>query len=160
MMADLQILLDEREIAQVLTRMTRILDKRDWDSLDTVFAEDLTFDYGRGERAGITQMREAVSGSLDNCGPTFHLLGSSLFEVDGDTARTEVYVLARHQGAAERSHLYFDAAGAWIDKWERRANGWRIVRRDMALNVTQGDPAALGSDALPEEISAPPVETH
>ena len=153
MMTDVQALLDEREIAQTLSRLTRILDKRDWDSLDTVFADDVTFDYGRGERVGIKEMREEVGGFLANCGPTLHLLGSSLIEVDGDTAWSEVYVLARHQGAGERGHLYFDGTGPWIDKWERRANGWRIVRRDIALNVAQGDPAALGSDALPQAIS-------
>ncbi|MFE5563404.1 nuclear transport factor 2 family protein [Amycolatopsis japonica] len=152
-MTDLRTLLDEREINQTLSRMTRILDKRDWDSLDTVFAEDLTFDYGRGERAGIKEMREEVSGFLAHCGPTLHLLGSGLIEIDGDTARTEVYVLARHQGGGKRSHLYFDATGPWIDRWERRASGWRIVRRDISLNVLQGDPAALGSDALPQAMA-------
>ncbi|MFC9362416.1 nuclear transport factor 2 family protein [Rhodococcus sp. NPDC057014] len=152
-MTDLQTLLDEREITQTLSRMTRILDKRDWDSLDTVFAEDLTFDYGRGERAGIKEMRAEVSGFLTNCGPTMHLIGSGLIDVDGDTASSEVYVLARHQGAEGRSHLYFDAAGPWIDRWQRRANGWRIVRRDISVNVMQGDPAALGSDTLPQALS-------
>ncbi|MGW6791613.1 nuclear transport factor 2 family protein [Streptomyces chartreusis] len=155
-MPDLQSLLDEREITQTLARMTRILDERRWDCLGTVFAEDLAFDYGRGERAGISELRKEVSGFLDNCGPTLHLLGSCLVEVDGDTARTEVYVLARHQGAPERDHLYFDATGSWIDEWERRTNGWRIVRRDTSLSVVQGDPAALGSRALPEAISDAP----
>ncbi|QYX76644.1 nuclear transport factor 2 family protein [Streptomyces akebiae] len=152
-MTDLQTLLDEREITQTLSRLTRILDKRDWDSLDTVFAEDLTFNYGLGERAGTKELRENLSGFLANCGPTMHLLGSPLVEADGDTARTEVYGLARHQGAGERGHLYFDTAGVWIDQWERRADGWRIVRRDIAPLVMQGDPAALGSDALPETVS-------
>lgn len=153
MMTDLQTLLDEREITQTLSRLTRILDQRDWDSLDTVFAQDLTFNYGLGESAGIKDLRESLSGFLTNAGPTMHLLGSPLIEADGDTARTQVYGLARHQGAGERSHLYFDTAGTWIDQWERRAAGWRIVRRDIAPLVMQGDPAALGSNALPQEVA-------
>lgn len=151
-MSNLQTLLDEREISQALARMTRILDNRAWDSLDSVYAEDLTFNYGREEGAGIEAMRAELSGFLDNCGPTMHLTGNALIEVDGDTATSEAYILARHQGAGESVQVYFDACGAWIDKWERRANGWRIVRRDISTSVMQGDPAALGAAALPEAL--------
>ncbi|MGV0740602.1 nuclear transport factor 2 family protein [Mycobacterium syngnathidarum] len=151
-MTDLQTLANIDEINQTLSRLTRILDKRNWTDLHKVFAEDLTFDYGRGDRAGLEQMRVQLSEFLDNCGPTVHLAGSALIDVDGDTALSEVYVLARHQGAGERCNLFFDAAGSWIDRWERRKNGWRIVRREIALSVVQGDPMALGTDALPAGI--------
>lgn len=150
-MADLQALADEREITATLSRLARILDTRDWDSLGSVFADDLTFDYGRGESAGVESMREQLSGFLEHCGPTIHLTGIPI-SVTGDTAASDVYVLARHQGAGERSALHFDAAGPWIDMWERKADGWRIVRRDISLNVVQGDPGALGSDALPTSL--------
>ena len=141
---DLQTLWDEREITHLLGRFARMLDRREWDTVGEVFADDVTFNYGDGqEQAGIAAMRANFQRFLDVCGPSQHLLGSLVITVTGDTAVSRAYIQARHQGAAGNEHLFFDSNGEYTDGWERRPEGWRIVRRDAVWFMMQGDMAVL-----------------
>ncbi len=143
---DLKTLWDERAIIQGLNRFARILDGREWGSVAEVFAQDVTFHYGDGvEQSGIRAMTKQFSRFLDACGPSQHLLGSVFVTVTGDTGISRAYVQARHQGAKDKEHLFLDSNGEYIDKWERRPEGWRIVRRDVVWHMMQGDPSVLGA---------------
>jgi ketosteroid isomerase-like protein len=141
---DLRTLWDEREITHGLGRFARILDGREWGAVGEVFADDVTFNYGDGqEQSGIAAMKENFQRFLDVCGPSQHLLGSVVITVTGDTAISRAYVQARHQGAAGKQHLFVDSNGEYIDGWERRPQGWRIVRRDAVWQMIQGDMSVL-----------------
>lgn len=145
-MTDLQTLLDEREITRGLSRFARILDSKSWDKLTTVFAADLSFDYGAGgEQHGIEALRANMTRFLDICGGTQHLIGSILIDVDGDHAVSRAYVQARHQAVGATGGAVFDTNGEYIDHWERRAEGWRIVRRDALWSVLTGDPSVIAA---------------
>src|SRR5438105_6266573 len=80
---------------------------------------------------------------LDVCGGTQHLIGSILVYIDGDGAISRSYVQARHQRANDPVGPIFDSTGEYIDRWERRSGGWRIVRRDAIWLLHSGDPAVL-----------------
>jgi len=141
---DLQSLLDEREITRGLSLFARILDRKEWDRLGEVFAEDVTFDYGAtGEAAGMRALRENMTRFLDRCGPTQHLIGSILVEVAGDDAVSRAYVQARHQRANDPTGPVFDTSGEYVDRWQRRPEGWRIVRRDATWATFSGDPGVI-----------------
>lgn len=145
-MTDLQSLLDEREITRGLSRFARILDEKRWADLPDVFARDLTFDYGGGERAGMAALDAQMRQFLDVCGPTQHLIGSLLIDVDGDHAASRAYVQARHQRRDDPVGRIFDSVGEYRDRWERRPEGWRIVRRDAIWALHAGDPAVLAAN--------------
>lgn len=139
-MTDIHMLLDERDITHRLGLFARIVDRRTWDSINDVFAENLEFNYGDGvERKGIGALRDLFSTFLDRCGPTQHLLGSLLIDVTGDTAISQCYVLARHQGIEGHADCFIDFNGEYVDRWRRQSNGWRIVRRDTRPILFQGD---------------------
>jgi len=141
---DLQTLLAEREIIQLLGRFARILDGREWSAVEDVFAADITFNYGDGqEQAGIDALRAQFQRFLDPCGPSQHLLGSIMVTVTGDSAVSRSYIQARHQGAGAKAHLFYDSNGEYIDRWERRRQGWRMVRRDARWLMQKGDPSVL-----------------
>jgi hypothetical protein len=38
-----------------------------------------------------------------------------------------------------------DSNGEYIDRWERRPQGWRIVRRDVVWHMNKGDMSVLGA---------------
>jgi len=155
-MTSLQDLIDERAIREALAHFARILDRKQWGRLHEVFAEDLTYDYGDGQdRRGIDSLREHIRRFLDVCGNTQHLIGSVLVEVDGNQAISHSYVQARHQGRAEQSVLFFDANGEYIDHWERRAQGWRIARREAIWQMHMGDPSVLSASAESLQSDAP-----
>ena len=145
-MTTLQALVDERDITRGLGRFARIVDQKRWDDLTDVFAEDLSFDYGSGvDQHGIDALREQMRRFLDVCGGTQHLLGSILIDVDGDRAVSRAYVQARHQRRDDPAGPIFDSTGEYTDRWERRAEGWRIVRRNAAWFLHSGDPGVLAA---------------
>lgn len=145
-MTTLQVLLDEREITRGLGRFARILDQKDWDAVGDVFAQDVSFDYGTGgDRHGLAALLDNFRCFLDVCGGTQHLIGSIMVDVEGDRAVSRSYVQARHQGIGEKAHLFFDSNGEYIDQWERRPEGWRIVRRDAKWQMHMGDPSVLAA---------------
>lgn len=139
MMIELQALRDERDIVRGLSRFARVLDGKQWDALGEVFADDLTFDYGEGERSGMAALGEQMRRFLDRCGGTQHLIGSILVDVEGDGAVSRAYVQARHQRSNDVGGTVFDSNGEYVDRWERRAQGWRIVRRDAFWAAQSGD---------------------
>lgn len=135
---------DQRIILNALGEFARILDRKQWTRVGEVFADDITFNYGDGqEQQGAAALHEQFTKFLDHCGATQHLLGSVQLELSGDEAVTRSYVQARHQGNGDKAHLFFDTSGEYTDRWERRANGWRIVRRDARWDLFMGDPAVL-----------------
>ena len=139
-----QSLSDERAIQNLLGDFARILDHKQWDRIPDVFANDVAFNYGDGqEQAGMAALHLNFTKFLDRCGATQHLLGSIQIEIDGDTAISRAYVQARHQGLGDKSQAIFDTNGEYTDRWERRAEGWRIVRRDARWDLFSGDSSVL-----------------
>lgn len=135
---------DERCILNALGDFARIIDRKQWARIGEVFAEDVVFNYGDGqEQQGMEALRTQFTKYLDVCGPSQHLLGTIQLELDGDQAVTRAYVQARHIGKDEKAHLCFDTNGEYIDRWARRADGWRIVRRDARWDLFMGDSSVL-----------------
>jgi len=142
---DLQMLIDEREITQKLYRYVGLLDKREFELLGDIFAEDVVFDYAEGvDRKGIDALKAILVTFIGGCGPTQHIAGCPIVEVNGDTATSSVKVQARHEGKGEKSGLNYDAHGNYHDKWIRTIDGWKVVRRDVEATVQFGDPTVLG----------------
>ena len=142
----LQRLLDERDIAVLLATLARILDSREWARVSEVVAEDMSFDYTNSGTD--VQGREALLANfrqfLDVCGPSQHLLGSIIIEVDGDHALSRSYVQARHRSKDPADPRLFDSNGEYIDRWERRTEGWRMVHRRAIWASQSGDPSVIG----------------
>lgn len=144
-------LLAERAIRDGLARFARVLDRKDWAALTDVFATDVTFDYGLGEQAGLEALTANMRRFLDVCGPSQHLIGSITVSVDpGHAAATSrAYVQARHQRPADSGGAVFDSNGEYVDRWEKRGEGWRIVRRDALWQTQSGDAAIIWSGSAP-----------
>lgn len=135
---------DERDILNKLNAFPRIVDGKAWDKVSEVFAEDICFDYGDGgEKQGLPALLAQFQKFHDRCSAMQHLLGSIQIDIDGDRAVTRAYVQARHQGTGATHDSIFDTHGDYTDQWQRRPDGWRIVRRDATWSLFAGDPAVL-----------------
>ncbi len=145
--SSLETLLDEREIVRALARFARIADTKSFDRLNEVFAPDLRFDYGSGQvESGLDALHALMSRHLAGCGRTQHLLGSISVDIDGNSATSRAYVQARHQRVGDFVGQVFDSNGEYVDRWERRPEGWRVVRRDVTWAANTGDPAIIAAD--------------
>ncbi|HQS68165.1 MAG: ethyl tert-butyl ether degradation EthD [Novosphingobium sp. 28-62-57] len=146
----LAMLMAERAVREGLARFARVLDGKQWDALGDVFAEDVTFDYGLGEQAGMAALTANMRRFLDVCGPSQHLIGSISIDVAPgcNSAKSRAYVQARHQRADDHGGAVFDSNGEYLDQWTLRPEGWRIVRRDAHWHTHSGDAAIIwGNDA-------------
>ena len=141
---DLDTLLAEREIYRALVRIARAMDDRDWQALDSLLLADATADLGMGAIAGRHEIVAFIRTFLDACGPTQHLLGNVLIEVDGDRAGSRCYVSDMHKGQAEKSHLTFSTLGDYHDKWRKVEGGWRLSHRTKLNRAHLGDISVLG----------------
>ena len=141
---DLDTLLAEREIYRCLVRIARAMDDRDWQALDSLLLPEATADLGMGTIAGRKEIVVFMRTFLDACGPTQHLLGNVLIEVDGDQASSRCYVSDMHKGLAEKSHLSFSTLGDYHDSWRKAEGGWRLSHRTKLNRAHLGDISVLG----------------
>jgi SnoaL-like domain len=138
---------DRQAVVDVLNRYASCLDNRDWHGLDSVFVQDATGDYG-ATLTGRTSLVDMISGLLDGCGPTQHLLGNYVIDIDGDTARATTQARVIHTGAGERAALTpYESIGTYHDQLHRTADGWRITHRRFAVRISIGDIGILGLDS-------------
>ena len=142
----LQQLLDEREISVQLAVLARILDTRAWDRVPEVVAEDVSFDYSDSgsDETGRDALLANFRRYLDVCGPSQHLIGSLMVMVEGDRGTSRCYVQARHRAKEPADPRLFDSNGEYIDTWERRPEGWRMVHRRARWQSHSGDPSVIG----------------
>ena len=75
---------DRAEIVAVLDRYAEALDRRRWELLRDVFADDVRIDFGEWTATSRDQAVAAFRSYLDACGPSQHLLGNYHVHVDGD----------------------------------------------------------------------------
>jgi hypothetical protein len=129
---------DRQAIITVLNRYAEACDTRRWALFDDVFTPDAVGDYGAGFQV---HGREAIVGMvashLGGCGPTQHLLGNYVVDVDGDRASTTCKVRALHLGAGDSTRTY-EVLGEYHDRLDRLSQGWRISHRRMAVAIELG----------------------
>jgi hypothetical protein len=144
MSVDLEGLLAEREIARALAGIARAMDERNWAAFGEWCAEDATADLGTGMLAGRAAIVALIRSFLDDCGPTQHLLGNLVVDVEGERAVSRCYVSDLHLGAGAKSHLSFSTLGEYHDRWHCIAGHWRLVHRTKLNRAHTGSFEVLG----------------
>lgn len=134
----LDVLLAERSIYRNLVAFARAMDERDWGAFAEFTAEEMTASLGRGEIVGRDNIVAFIQSFLDGCGPTQHLLGNVLIDIDGDSARSSAYVADLHLGRGEKKGVSFRTLGCYHDQWQRSESGWLMTRRIKDNRATLG----------------------
>jgi hypothetical protein len=142
--ASLETLLAEREIQRALARLARAMDERDWAAVDGLMLPEATADLGMGTISGRAEIVAFIRTFLDDCGPTQHLLGNLLVEIDGDAATSRCYVSDMHKGLGEKSHLTFSTLGDYHDTWRKVGGRWMMSHRTKLNHAHVGDIRVLG----------------
>jgi len=135
---------DRLAILALLDRYPEALDSRRWELLEEVFDPGVVFDFGpdwqtQGLGAAVARIRAA----LEPCASTQHLQGNYRIEIDGDRARSRVYVRAFHLGAGSTAGRHYEMGGEYRDELRRGEEGWRSIRRVGRMHFQWGDPAVL-----------------
>lgn len=130
---------DEREIYRNIVQIARAMDERAWSMIDALVVPEATGDFGNGQLNSAAEILALLRSFLDDCGPTQHLIGNVLIEVDGDTATSMSYVADVHLGTESLDGEYFRTLGDYHDSWIRTPSGWKLTRRHKRHTGTIGN---------------------
>ncbi|MGK2866461.1 MAG: nuclear transport factor 2 family protein [Mycobacterium sp.] len=136
---------DERKIERALIAFARAMDYHDWDAMSAILSVDVVGDFGTGRLQGSDTVIAMIRGFLDNCGPTQHLIGNVLVDVDGDRATSRAYVQDLHLSRSNPD-LTFHTLGDYHDRWARRDGHWRLVERIKDNRATVGSLDVFSAD--------------
>jgi hypothetical protein len=134
---DLQAWLDRSELAELVATLSSAVDRGDRERIVACYTEDSHDDHGSFKGTG-QAFAEFV------CGPQyldkmFHLLGQSVFDVQGDEAWGETFFLL-HGGAGT---ITVSGHGRYVDYFQRINGTWKLkYRRVVPEEVPAGDDPA------------------
>ena len=123
MEAAIRTLRDRQEIADLLARYCRGIDRLDTELIASVYHPDATDNHGiyKGNVKGFVEFIPTV---LRQFSKTMHFLGNSLVEIDGDRAWAETYCMT-HSRIDRPDGTQADRSGGvrYVDVIERRNGG-------------------------------------
>jgi hypothetical protein len=130
---------ERQAIIEVLNRYAEACDTRRWALFDDVFTPDAVGDFGPDFQV---RGRDAIVGMvalhLGGCGPTQHLLGNYVVDVDGSEATTSCKIRAFHIGAGRDDNRSYEVFGEYHDRLVRVNGTWRIRHRRMVVTIELG----------------------
>lgn len=144
---------DRAAIDSVLMRYYRGIDRTDFDLVRSCFFDDAELDYGPWFQGGLDDFISYAEGPTGLAGQdrTFHFAGNTIIDIDGDRAHSEVYVMAQHWSADahEWAGAFVTTWLRYIDRFERRKDGWRIASRQVVIEAIRQDTAGMWLDVPP-----------
>jgi hypothetical protein len=134
-------------LRNIVVLYCRGVDRRDISLLRTLFHSDATMDYGVEHYLGdIEPWYAAVGPALAGFDITQHHITNSYFEVNGDRAEGESYLMSYHVVRDQPNKVYM-AGARYLDKFERRNGVWKIIKR-TALRDWENEPGHVGQPNL------------
>ncbi len=137
-------LLARQEIADVILRYARGIDRLDFELVRSCYHPDAFDDHGT-MKGGVEDFIASARTFLPHYVATMHFMGNMLIEVERDVARAETYAVAYHR------ELLGDGAGRddiwgirYVDRFEQRGGDWRIAHRVVAQEWRRVEPIPAG----------------
>jgi SnoaL-like domain len=140
----LQALLDKLQIAELLTRYLRSVDRGDVDTLRACYLPGATEDHG-GLFAGPAQdYVDSIAAALTHPrSRTSHNLTNLLIDLDGDVATAESYCVTFARIKADGQYYHSFTGARMIDRLERRdgePRTWGIAHRQLVWDWNHDAP--------------------
>jgi ketosteroid isomerase-like protein len=156
-----QVWQDKSVLAQLLAALSAAVDRGDRQGIIDCYAEDSFDDHGAFKGSG-REFAEMICSASSLVGQLtmHHLLGQSVFEVEGDDAWGETFFVV-HAVIGGRTVTSY---GRYIDYFGRIDEQWKLVYRRVVPDVTlPGDdgpywkPSRDRSDPRYDRLTKPPA---
>lgn len=131
-------LVSRQQIADLTMAYCRGIDRTDVALLEQVFHEDATVVSGAFNGKGHDFAAAICKLVEETYEQTFHSIANQWFEIDGDGAVGETYVIAASTGRDGTDTL---TGGRYIDRFARRDGRWAIAERTFVLDWLRGEPS-------------------
>lgn len=136
---DIERLIARQQIADVIYRYARGIDRMDFDLVRSCYHADAYDDHG--SFAGtVEEFIAAARAFLARWTATQHFMGNMLIEFEGTVARAETYAVAYHRREDEAGNGKDDIMGIrYVDRFEQRDGLWKIAYRVVATEWRRVD---------------------
>ena len=155
---------DKEEIRDLLRAIARGTDRYDQDLLATCIADDARLDMGGKAPMAGADFVAALGPPAQPRPGRMHLLANERIQVDGDQASSETYIVSCQDVLADGVRKTRIRAGRYLDRFERRSAGWRLVARTLVDEWSRVDevgealvPGAHLGRPAPDDLSCDPL---
>lgn len=142
--SQLLVLVDKQELQELVLRYARLIDRKDFARLAHLYHPDGHHDHGSMFAGGPKQFIAWLQRSMGDI-ETQHLVANSLFMVEGDTAKGEIYTVNFHHLPASESN--YIAGGRYLDRYVRHEEHWVFQSRTRVVDWSEERPANSGATA-------------
>ena len=130
---DVRELKDRAEIRDCIVRYARGVDRLDWEMAASAYHPDAIDD--RGAMTGTRDEYLAwLRPILEGCSGTTHAVTNISYDIDGDTAHTESYVITAVWSGDGQTVMMGGAR--YISRLERRDGEWKLIRQEAPMDFT------------------------
>ena len=143
---------DRLAIHELLYRYARMVDFREWQLFDRVFAPDAVCDYrsSGGIQGSARDVMDWLDRALAPWPTNLHFVTNVSIDFDAgrESAETTCYFLGpMARGEMGKDQVVITNSGLYVDRVRRTPEGWRIAEREMRMTLMQG--------SLPEGYQIP-----
>lgn len=133
-------LADKMALQELCMKYSRAVDRRDFDLLRSLYAEDSTDEHGGMFAGSGGDFVDYVSRTVTQFESTAHYVVNMLFAVDGDRAEGEVYKVNYHRTRPpERMEIITGSRSH--DRYAKRNGVWKFTYRGIVLDWARQAPA-------------------
>lgn len=132
---------DRHEIENLLHHYAEMVDFRQWQKMDSIFALEATIDYesSGGQKGPFRETLAWLDRALESWPLNLHVISNAIIEIDGDTATSRCYFHApMGRNTPEGGQFVITNSGRYLDRLVRTSDGWRIVERICDQTIMQG----------------------
>jgi len=136
---------DRFDIHDVMHRYARMVDRRQWELQDQVFAPDATIDYTStgGQVGHYKETLKWLNSALEPWPLNLHFISNIEIQLNGDRAQATSYFNApMGRKTKDDSQFIITNAGYYEDDLIRTPEGWRIAKRVCQQTIMIVPPTA------------------
>ena len=126
----IQYLNDRMALTDVMQIYVKGVDDRDMALYRSIFTEDVVATIGGEAYEGADAWLTFIVAALERFGPTQHMLGPMLAEIDGDTAECRTDLQATHY-LKDQPDTTVTLWATYEQTMRRTADGWKIARHGI-----------------------------
>ncbi|NML90648.1 nuclear transport factor 2 family protein [Sphingobium sp. TB-6] len=144
----IQEMLDRSDLLELVNRYARGLDRCDVDQLKAVFFDDATVNMISFSGSAHAFAETTPAALRVHAVTTSHLTSNCLFEIAGDRATGESYLISisvMKDGDASKPAIH---VGRYLDRFERRNGEWKIACRTIIIDLEVAGSFPAGVHAL------------
>ena len=129
---------DRQAIIDLTIKYCWTIDLHEFETLREIFVPHATALLG-DERDGIDSIITRITNALTPLDASQHIVANHQVTVNGDRATQRCYFQAQHVRRGAHGSPNYIVAGRYQDELVRTTDGWRIERRVLTVDWTEGN---------------------